>query len=112
MEHQPECFCEVCRGDELPTIPEKKVSTIRERISKCKEEAVLIRVTQRLLPSGELIEEKQFVRNLPAKYSEFLTFLGYESDRPKFLAMSDDNMPLLEHFLAQKLPRKPKGLIS
>lgn len=109
IEHRPECFCEACRGDEPSTIPEKKTATIRERISKCKEEAVLIRVTQSLLPDGELIEEKQFVCNLPFKYSEFLTYLGYESDQPKFLAFCDDNMPLLEHFLVQTLPRKPKG---
>lgn len=109
IEHLPECFCEVCRGDVSPPIPESKTSTIRERLSKCKGQGILLRVTQKLKPGGEIIEEKQFVRNLPVSYDEILKFWGYETDLPNFLAFYDEQLPMLEKLMVQRLPRKWKG---
>lgn len=109
LAHLPECFCEVCRGDELPMPPEKKPTTIRQRISKCKEDAVLLLVSQHILPDGEIVEEKQFVRNLSVPFSDVLTYLGWELDMPELpqlLTFTEESVSILDR--VSPSPRSPR----
>jgi len=94
VKHLDDCFCAECRGDE--PVKKRPQSTIRERIQKCRDDAVALRVTQTLLPGGELFESKDYVQNLNAPFWKVARLLGQKTPKSGPLVLTQKELERLE----------------
>ncbi|MEX0791959.1 MAG: hypothetical protein WD045_02400 [Pirellulaceae bacterium] len=95
--HLEDCFCAECRGDEEPGSDDKPpASTIRERLKRCRKEAVVLRVTSYIKPDGQVIEEREFVRKVEVPYATVLAALGKTIKECPFLEITPSDLEAIE----------------
>lgn len=104
-QHRDDCFCPECRGDE-PERTNRKRSTLRQRIAKCKDDAVVLEVRETILPDGEVIETKRFMRNLNAPFWLVEKLLNQKAEGSKPLHATRKELAQLETALRQCGRRK------
>lgn len=90
--HQPTCFCLTCRGDS----PEddgnfpRRLSTIRERLTRCGERAVAMAVLTIRDSDGALRERHDYRFALPVSMQEFLTQYDGKPDDRRSVALNEN----------------------
>lgn len=105
--HEGMCFCDECRGEveSLPKtrekrVPKKKqsereqqapsrpVTSIRERIEKCRKTSTIVEVNQVRLPDGTVVDGRgRFVATIALEYAAACEFAGQSPDDARQLVV-------------------------
>lgn len=80
--HGAGCFCEHCREAEEPERPKKLAKTVRERIARCRDKAVVIEKKTKIFVGGTFEEERHYLGDALLPYDKACDLLGrYDNGR-------------------------------
>lgn len=94
-EHHQSCVCPECLAAEDDRPPKKK-TTIRERLAKCKQTAVVLGVERGALPDGRAYEVKHFMRDVEIPFWKIAKLLNQKPPKTGPLILTKEEFGKLE----------------
>ncbi|WDI43969.1 rolling circle replication-associated protein [Bremerella sp. P1] len=100
FEHPEGCVCIECtaKQDESEAVPK---STIRQRLAKCKQEAVIIHVAVVTRDDGQLEEVRRFVRNVETPFWKIAKALNQKIEKSLPLYVTNEELDQLDWIIAK-----------